>query len=251
MIQKNSILLHHKRSTQIKSRQFINLLPSSLCIPLCNACSPLCWGISLRSRCAMIISRRVSVIMPSAIPSVIMSSIIIPPVIISPTASAVVIPTASIISSTTIIISTFPWFIFVKTSWSTRSSNVSTKQLFPQISSHRPHMHEVTVPSTSASSFFILPTCRFSEIRYWGKFYLDRFSCVKSPVQALQCPSCPLFISKFDIDISHHMVCQVVTDAQVFNLSKFIEFQENILIKIFEKMLHLFRIYRNWKSIWP
>ena len=108
-------------------------------------------------------------------------------------------------------------------------------------------MHEVAVPTTVATVFLILPASRFSKISDRREVGNNRSTRVESSLKCTQSCFSLLFLLEVDIDIAHHVISQIVTDIEAFNLPKLGELLEYVLIEIFKMFLDFFRV--DWLAL--
>ena len=95
-----------------------------------------------------------------------------------------------------------------------------------------PQVHEVTVASSCTGVLFILSAGCFTEVCHRAELYLDGSATIKATLQSLKRCCSPLLIGELDVHAANHVICQVVTDVQVLNLTKLGKLLKDVLIKV-------------------
>lgn len=93
-------------------------------------------------------------------------------------------------------------------------------------------MHEVTVTSSGTGVLFVLSAGCFAEVCHRAELNLDGSATIEATLQSLESCCSPLFIRKLDIDTANHVICQVVTDVQVLDLTKLCKLLKDIFIEV-------------------
>ena len=93
-------------------------------------------------------------------------------------------------------------------------------------------MHEVAVPSSGTGVLFILTTCGLPEISDRREFNHDGPSSIETPLQTGQRLGCTLLIPEFHVHAANHVICQVVADIQILDLTMLGQLLKNVFIEI-------------------
>jgi len=88
----------------------------------------------------------------------------------------------------------------------------AAKQLSAQILIYLLDMHEIAVTTSVAVIFFKLPARSFAKIRNGGKINNNRSAGIKPTLHSLQSGGRLFFFSELDVNVSHHVICKVITN---------------------------------------
>lgn len=94
-------------------------------------------------------------------------------------------------------------------------------------------MHVITIPSSFASSLYMLFAFGIKEISDWRELCLDFFPIPKSSICIFLCILSVFFFAVLYIDIANDMITKVINNNHILNFSVFHHLFENFLIKIF------------------
>lgn len=103
-------------------------------------------------------------------------------------------------------------------------------------------MHEVAVSTSIAYIFFILPASCLTKIRYRGEVSNDWPPFIRSSNKILQRILCLVFLPKLDVDITNHVVSQIITYVEALDVTIFAQFLKQIFVEILKMGLDLLRI---------
>jgi len=95
-------------------------------------------------------------------------------------------------------------------------------------------MHEVAVTTSVALAFTVLTALSFSKVGNWGKLCTDNALGIVPSVEALHGGSCLLLVLELDIDVSDHVIADVISDNDLIDLTELAELHENLFIEVFE-----------------
>ena len=95
-------------------------------------------------------------------------------------------------------------------------------------------MHEVAVTTSVALTFTVLTALSFSEVSNRRKLCTDYAFRIVPSVKALHGSPCLLLVLEFDINISNHVIADVISDNDLVDLTELTELHENFFIKVFE-----------------
>lgn len=104
-------------------------------------------------------------------------------------------------------------------------------------------MHEIAVTASVAVIFFKLPARCFAKIRNGGKINNNWSAGIKPTLHGLQSGGRLFFLPELDVNISNHVICKVITNIQVFNLTELAKLLENVFKEILEMLLYFARIH--------
>lgn len=126
----------------------------------------------------------------------------------------------------------------------TPMSMVLTEKLPPEFPANHFYMHEITITSTIAVVLFILAAGSLPEISDRGEIDNNRAARVKSALEGLQSGSGVILLFKLNINISDHVIGEVIADIEVLDLTELAELLKNILVEILKVFLDLKGIER-------
>ena len=89
-------------------------------------------------------------------------------------------------------------------------------------------MHKVTKPATSARVFVEIAASSLTKVGHGAEFHLHFSSVVESAVHDVECISSFFFVMEFGVDVSDHVVAEVVADVEGFKAAEFGEFFEEV-----------------------
>lgn len=95
-------------------------------------------------------------------------------------------------------------------------------------------MHEVAETSSFASSFVVLPTFGLPKVSDWRELGVDHLASVVAAVHALHGFVSLLFILKLDINVTYHVVADVVGHNHLIKLTILRKFHVDLLVEIFK-----------------
>lgn len=122
-------------------------------------------------------------------------------------------------------------------------------QLSPQIPPNQLDMHEIAVAPSVTIVLFKLPTRRFTEISHWREVGNNWPAGVKPSLQSFQSRRRLIFLLKLDINVSDHVIGEIVADVKALDLPKPVKFFKDVFVKFFKVFLDLSRIDRLALSI--
>lgn len=121
------------------------------------------------------------------------------------------------------------------------SGSVFAVEVSPQFPRDGLQVHKVAEARTDALAHFILAAASFPEIRNGAQLNVDGAPAEPALIQLLDGSSCILLPPKFDVDVSHEMVAEIIANVHLFDFSIFVlGLDENVLEKVIIMLLHLF-----------
>lgn len=126
---------------------------------------------------------------------------------------------------------------------------IPSKQLTSQFPADLFEVHKVAISTAVADIFLVLSTGGFTKISHRREINNDGPSGIESPSKILQCICSLLFLTKLNINITNHVISQIVTNIQALNLSILVQFFKQVFIKILKMFLDFARINRIALSI--
>ncbi len=93
-------------------------------------------------------------------------------------------------------------------------------------------MHIVTISSSFASTFDMLFTLCIQKISDWRELSLYLFTVKESSIRIFLSILSVIFLTIFNIHISHNMICEIVHYYHILNLSIFHHSFKYLFIKI-------------------
>jgi len=101
--------------------------------------------------------------------------------------------------------------------------------------------------SPSGTCLFVeIPAPGLSKIRHWTEFDLHLPSFVKSAVHDLHGIAGVFFVEEFAVDVTDHVIAEVVTDVQFVNPSELGEFQKHVLVETKKVFKGLHFVHFRW-----
>lgn len=116
---------------------------------------------------------------------------------------------------------------------------VPPEQLPPQFPPGQFHVHEITISSPVAVVFLELAARGFTEVGDGGEVGDNGAAVVKAALQGLQGGGSLVLLLKLDIDITDHMVREIVANVEALDLAELVKFFEDVLVEILEVFLDL------------
>ena len=143
--------------------------------------------------------------------------------------------TAAISRSTApaIGLSTFEIGFVMAATGPSAGSSPSAVQDASQVSRNRLQVHEVAKSRPGAFAHLVLAAASFSEVGDGAQLRVDGASSEPAVVQVFDGAFGVLFSSELDVDVTHQMIAQVVTDVHLLDFPVlFFGFNEAILEKV-------------------
>ena len=112
-------------------------------------------------------------------------------------------------------------------------------------------MHEIAIATPITRPLLVLSTRRLFEVRHRTKLHLYRLAGIVPPLQPFDGLGSCLLVPEFHVHIPDHMIRDVVAHAEVLHLSVFVELEEQILVKVLEKLLHTLRVDGQRQTVRP
>lgn len=114
-----------------------------------------------------------------------------------------------------------------------------TIQLPPQLPTDHLNMHKIAVSATITAILLILPTGSLTEIGDGREVGNNRTAGVEPPLQCVQSRRSLILFLELGVDISDHVVGEVVADVEALDFAEFAELLKNVLVEILEMLLDL------------
>lgn len=122
------------------------------------------------------------------------------------------------------------------------------KQLPPQLPPNLLHVHEIAVPAAIAAVLLKLPASGLAEISDRGEIHDDGAAGVEPPLQGLEGGAGLLLLLELDINITDHVVSEVIADVEALDLAELAELLEDVLVEVLKVLLDLAGVDR--LSLW-
>ncbi len=90
-------------------------------------------------------------------------------------------------------------------------------------------MHKVTKPSPGTDVLVKIPTPRLPEIRHRRKLHIHDFTVVIPAVHDVEGVARLLLVGEFDVDVSDHVIAEVVAYVEGVDAAEFSEFGVEVL----------------------
>jgi hypothetical protein len=82
-------------------------------------------------------------------------------------------------------------------------------------------MHKITITTTIAVSLLVLSAGSFTKISDWREIGDNRTTRVKSSLKRLQSGSSLVLLLELNINVTDHVIGEVITNIKVLDLTKF------------------------------
>jgi hypothetical protein len=87
---------------------------------------------------------------------------------------------------------------------------------------------------TIAGALIVLTAFSLSEVSDWRVLCNYHLASIESSIETIMCPLCLILSDELSIDISDHMITDVVSDNDLFDFSELGEFHKDLLVEVFE-----------------
>jgi hypothetical protein len=103
-------------------------------------------------------------------------------------------------------------------------------------------VHKITITATIAVILLKLPAGSFTKISDGREISNDWATRVKSSLKSLQSGCSLVFLLEQNINVTDHVISEIITNIEALDLAKFVQFFKNILVKFFKMLLDLVRV---------
>lgn len=100
-------------------------------------------------------------------------------------------------------------------------------------------VHKVTITPTVAIVLLELAAGSLAEVGDRGEVGDDGAAGVEATVQSLESGGSVVLLLELDVDVTDHVVGEVVTDVEALDLAELGELLENVLVEVLEMLLNL------------
>lgn len=114
-----------------------------------------------------------------------------------------------------------------------------TIQLSPQLPTNHLNMHKIAIPAAITAVLLVLPAGRLAKIGDGREVSNNRTAGVEPPLQCVESSRSLILLLELDVDISDHVVGEVVADVEALDFAEFAELLEDVLVEILEMLLDL------------
>lgn len=100
-------------------------------------------------------------------------------------------------------------------------------------------MHKVAIASPVTRILLILPASSLTEVCYRRKVHNNRVSSIKSSSEILKRLSSVFFLPELSINITNHVISEIITNVERLKSTVLGEFIEEVLVEVIEVGLDL------------